>query len=46
MYVSDLGTEGNHSVYVWEDQSPNSDGRDKEAQDAFQRTFMLNDVRF
>ncbi|WKY12613.1 hypothetical protein Q1695_003871 [Nippostrongylus brasiliensis] len=39
-----LGMAENRSIYVWEDQSDTPDGRDKDAFQAFRRTFMLNDI--
>ncbi|VDN37863.1 unnamed protein product, partial [Cylicostephanus goldi] len=39
-----IANTGNQTLYVWEDRSIKPDGRDKEAREAFERTFMLSDV--
>ncbi|RCN50972.1 ligand-binding protein, receptor family, partial [Ancylostoma caninum] len=39
-----IDSSGNHTAFVWEDQSETPDGRDNDAHEAFKRTFMLTDV--
>ncbi|KIH62343.1 hypothetical protein ANCDUO_07375 [Ancylostoma duodenale] len=43
-YISDVDSLHNRTIYVWEDQNVPADGRDKDAFEAFQKTFVLSDV--